>query len=344
MDRTATRGRDVFTWVGAVALVVAVAAFAVAGVLSLRAADDGPPAPVTPRLARSVTLRAEPDERSSAVARLDRGVPLVLRGRSQDGSWLVVELLGRIDVFGWVPRDAVQYAGEVERVAVVGEQVPPRATSPSPATPTVAAQATQTPDLPDLAIEDVYSSENRLAVMVANLGAGDVSGAVFVSVGGGEARRVDVGKPLRSGDTLEAVLEDEYVQRRASVLVEVRPAEGVEEEDTENNRFEALVEPDLPTDIEVLEVTLSPADGHLVVTVRNNSQIPLVGTVTLVARETDPAPRLLDRIVEPLSIDAGGVNEFDFPQLTGLDLARVQVLLSTSAINDTDRENDVFPR
>ena len=60
------------------------------------------------------------------------------------------------------------------------------------------------------------------------LGDADVGGLISIVVDNGEPTRVDVGgKPLRPGDVLEAELTDEYVQRRATVTIEVFGAAGM---------------------------------------------------------------------------------------------------------------------
>ena len=234
----------------------------------------------------------------------------------------------------------------VEALPVVGD-ASETAALPSPAA--AGGAPTATPDFPDLVIEAVFSRDNRLAVVVTNLGNADIEGAIFVAVAGATPVRIDIGgKPLRPGDTLEAVLPDEYVQLRAVVTVEVRPSEGVEEEDTANNRFETIIEPDIPNDLELLSVELGPEPATLTITVRNNSVIPLVGTVTIAVRQTAPSTLLLGRFQAPLEIEAGGTQSyqqrFDVADADALDLARIQVILSSDAINDARESNNIFPR
>ena len=227
--------------------------------------------------------------------------------------------------------------------------LPPVAAAPTPTplptvapTPTAAAAG---PDLPDLAAEALFSRRNRLVLLVANRGTADLEGSIYALVDGAEAVRIDVGgKPLRPGETLEAELPGEYVQRRATVVVELRPAPDVQESDIDNNRVQAVIAPDVDNDVELLSAELDSGDGHLVVTMRNNSVIPLVGTVTVAVRETAPGTLLLGRLVGPLEIAAGGTQRFDFAELIELDLANVQLILSTDAINDADSANNVLPR
>lgn len=350
--------RSALAWAGGGA-VVAVAAVltALLVVVLIDGRERSSQAPAAPTLRRAVTLRAAPGEDAEAIApvRLEAGVPVLIAGRSADGGWLVLQVPGR-DAMGWAPADAVANAGELSAVPVIEPAAAPTAT-PSP---TAAAGAVQTPDLSDLALEAVFSRENRLVVIVANVGNADIDGAVFVIVDGGEPKRVDVGgKPLRPGETLEAALEHEYVQRRATVAVEVRPVPGVEEEDVANNRLEVVIAPDIPNDLGVLSVELPSGElppvepdrepARFVITLRNNSVIPLVGIVTIAVRRTAPESLLIGSFVAVLEIEAGGTQVYEEtfeldPGQPDLELASIHVILSSDAINDADASNNVFPR
>ena len=216
--------------------------------------------------------------------------------------------------------------------------VTPAAGSPPEATPTL------TPDFPDLVVDDVYSRDNRLVVVVANDGSADADGPIEVSVDGGPAQRIDVGKPLRPGDRLERTLEHEYIQRRAQVVVTVTGSAALREENAGNNVFAGVVAPDAPNDLEIAAVEYAGDDGHLVVTLRNHSPIPLRGTVTIGVRQTAPTNQPLVREERPLDIAAGGMQPFDFPDFSGVPLDFLRVILFTDAINDADISNNSFPR
>ena len=339
--------RSALPWAGGAAIVLATAALAAFTVVVLLGDEEREGAtPRSPTLTRDVTLLSAPDPAADPVApvRLQAGVPVLPVGRSGDSGWLVLEVPGR-DVSGWVPADAVDAPGDVPSLPVLGEAAPGPTASATPAAAAANGAPTQTPDYPDLAIDAVFARENRLVVTIINLGDADVGGAIFITVDGGDRTRIDVGgKPLRPGETLETVLAGEYVQRRARVTVEVLPGAGVEEQETENNRLESVVAPDLPNDLEVLSAERDAADGHLTVAVRNNSLIPLVGVVAIAVRETAPSPRLLQRLDAPLDVAEGATQHYEFPTLIDLDLGRIQVLLSSDAINDAVQANNVFPR
>lgn len=321
--------------VAAVALLAALTVFAAGALLGDGEPEDAPSGP--PVLREAVTLRATPDERAAPVASLGAGALVVLRGRSDDGSWLVAELVGRLGIAGWVPAGAVKNAGDVLALPVVDASfaVSPVATS-TPSGPV---------ELPDLVLEAAFARENRLVIVIGNAGLADAAGPIYASVDGGVPQRVDAGdKALRPGESLEAVLEDEYVQRRGAVTIEVGMGLNTVEARGDNNRLQTVVAPDRPNDLEVLSAALHPDDGHLVITLRNNSAIPLTGTVTLAVRRAPPDGGLIERMQAPLDVSALGTQQYDFVEVIDLDLTRIEVILESDAINDADRTNNVYPR
>ena len=335
----------------AVALVAAAAVTALAVVALLGNDDRSPPAPVptpTPtdtagasQILRDTPLRERPASTALQLGMLDAGAIVTVEGRSGDDRWLSVSH-DSAALAGWVPVNAVAPIPPLETLARLPDdyhQSVERTADDATPAPTV----TLTPDVPDLVVADAFSRDNRLVVVVANEGNADVTGAIEIVVNGGAARRIDVGKALRPGDTIETTLEDEYVQRRASVTIDVIAPPGIDEEDTTNNRRVVIVEPDQPNDIEVLVLSTDPDDGHLIVTVRNNSPIPIVGGLTLAVRQIEP-PTLLRLLDAPLSMAAGATREYDFPLLVDFETDSLQVIVSTSAIQDAEPANDILPR
>ena len=220
----------------------------------------------------------------------------------------------------------------------------------SAASPTPSAEATATPtldprlDYPDLVVREVFSRLNQLYVVVANAGDADADGLIEVSVDGGPPQPIDTGKALRPGDLLEYPLEGAYVQRRAQVVVSVQPSVSIVERNAGNNVFVGIVEPDVPNDLAIIDVTYGGSGPHLIATLRNRSPIPLRGEVTIGIREIAPEDRLLLRETRELEIDRGATQTFEFPGITNAPLESVQVIISTDAINDADESNDALPR
>ena len=205
---------------------------------------------------------------------------------------------------------------------------------------------TFTPDLPDLTIEAIFARDNRLAVVITNIGVVDASGEIFLSVDGGEPIPADVkpGEPLRPDDRLEVVLDSEYVQRRATVRVAVSTDPLIEEETLENNQLETVVTPDRPNDLAIMIVSLDGPEGSLRVTVRNESPIPITGQATISARESGGEFRQLGTFQPFFTLAPGETLDVDFPDAIDVELDNVEVLMNTTAINDADATNDVYPR
>jgi hypothetical protein len=309
----------------------------------------GESAPAGTVLTREVTLRSSPDPASGALATLGTGVAVTVTARSADGQWVEVEGRGFI---GWAPAEAIANLAPLAQppTATPSAQA---ASAAAPGASATAAAPTQTPDYPDLELQALYSRENRLVVAITNVGDADVDSPIFVIVDGGEPVQKSVGgKPLRPGDTLEAVLEEEYVQRRATVTVEVRLGSTVQEGSLDNNRLEAVISPDMPNDLEVTALTLDAESRTVTVTVGNNSIIPIVGVATLAVRQTAPSNRLIARFDVLINVKAGATQEhqhvlaIDGEEIDGElpDVADLQVILFSDAINDAVDANNIFPR
>lgn len=357
MDSGAPAGTGPVRWVGAAAalLIVGVLATLAAFVFFLdgdEAATDGP----TPAGAEesAVTLRAGPEASAAVVITLPGDAALNVVGRSADGTWLAAAEPGEAAILGWARVADLDWNGDLVALPVVAGTAlaPPAPTGNAtpvggttlPGTALPGTVPTLTPDLPDLVLQEVFSRDNRLVVVVTNEGNADIAQAILIAVSGAEPRRIDVGKPLRPGDRLETELEGEYVQLRALVTVTASLSAETPEERTDNNARSLVIEPDVPNDIEVLEVSNDPSTGHLVVTVRNNSVIPLVGGITLAVRRTAPSTELLGRREVPLDLAPRATASYEFPELVELDLAAARVLLATDAISDADTANNVLPR
>ncbi len=295
------------------------------------------PGALPPRLVRDTSLRATPQDGAREVARALAETPVRVAGRLEDGSWYVVEVVGRLDALGWVRRADLSPA-DPSSVPVVA---PPGVVAPGAPGVGPTGVSNQPRDLPNLVLDGAYVRQNRLMVALSNDGYTDLAGPFTVTVNNGPPHGIELpGKPLRPGDRIDNVLEGEFVQRRATVRVVATVATA--EVTTEDNTLELTVEPDQPVDLEIASVVAAP---QFVVTLRNNSSIPLVGAVTISVRESRPNERLLARIDDAsLNVARGGTQEFRIPAIVGADLTRIQVLIQSTAINDADLGNDVYPR
>lgn len=285
-------------------------------------------------LARPVEVRSGPATDFAIVTRLAITDPINVLGRSSDGRWLVVTPETRPSLTGWIPVDAI-----------TGVEVDPLPVVAAPGATVAAGSATLSPDLPDLVISEVFAQQNVLWVEVMNQGVTDATGELRVSVNGGPEVLLDVkpGEPLRPDQRLSAEVTGFYLQLRRNLEIHLLPIEGVEEEDLDNNLWMGTVSPDAPNDVEVVSAEVDDDTG-LVVTLRNNSPIPIEGTFTVSVRETPPEMRLLGREVVAAAVEVGATVDLPFEELTEVDFTRVRVSVSTDAIEDAVIVNNTYPR
>ncbi|MGE3961307.1 MAG: SH3 domain-containing protein [Dehalococcoidia bacterium] len=299
------------------------------------------PPPSTPVIAgvavtRPVDVRSGPSSQFAIVTRLAVTDSINVLGRSQDGLWLVVTAEDRPTQTGWIPLDAT-----------TGVDVGPLPVIAAPGATPPAGPATLSPDLPDLVISRVFAQQNTLWVEVLNQGVADGAGEFLVTIDGGEPVALEVvkpGEPLRPNQRVAGAVPGVYLQLRRELEVVLQPIEGVQEEDTANNTWIGLVGPDAPNDVEIVSAAVEDDDAHLVVTLRNNSPIPVVGTFTVSVREAPPGTALIGRERQTVEIAPGGTAELAFEEITEIDLTRVTVILSTDAIEDAVIANNTYPR
>ncbi len=341
------RRQRLLLWTGGVALVAIMVA-STGLILATIVSRDRESVPSTGEgrralATRPLAIRSAPDSLTAIVGHLEPGDEVVLRGRTGAGDWLLVYAAGDPTTDGWVPADAVDHGFSPDQIVVV---VAPPVRRPVTDAGSVPAVPTFTPDLADLTIDTVLARGNRLAVIVVNRGEADFVGTILVSVDGQEPIPADgqLGERLRPDERLEIVLESEYVQRRASVRVEVSTSPPAAGEPTENNTVEAIVRPDQPNDLAIQTISHDGPNGALRITVRNNSPIPITGIVTLSARERSGARAELGTVRPLVALDPGETLEVDFPLGARVNLVNIEALMNSLAIDDADTSNNVFPR
>lgn len=288
----------------------------------------------SPSTLRTTTLRSAPRDDASALAKLASGASLRVVGKSPDGNWIAAAATDRPDLVGWIP---VADVGGVDVTALVAVTADPSAAGSvtAPAGPTAR---------PDLRVEAVYARENRLYVSVLNAGPADARGTLVASVDGAPPVPLE-GKSnegLRAGQRTQAAVRGVYVQIRGTVSVTVLLDPPAAEVDQTNNTFTGIVEPDQPTDLEI--VLVERGAGALVVTVRNNSTIPITGTHSITVREHLPSNRLLGRAEQNGTISPGGTLAIPLSGLRDVDLTAVSITLSSDSIADAALGNNVYPR
>jgi len=291
----------------------------------------------SPRLLGPVEVRSAPAPNVAIVTRAAETEAIRVLGRSPSGEWLAISLIDRSGVSGWVLAPAVAQVDLSSLPVIEGSGA---TGTPRP------DNGTFTPDLPDLVIERVFAQENRLTVRLANYGVTSATGLFHVSVNGQDPIELDVkpGEALRPGQTLDAAIPGVFVQLRSPYSIELLSDPERPEEDSENNRWDGIVAPDQPIDLEIVDASVRDDDGVLLVTVRNNSSIPIVGSFTVTVREALPSTVLLGRIAELMEIAADESVEFVFENLIDADLTRITISLSSNDIDDAALANNTYPR
>ena len=286
-------------------------------------------------LRRGIELRVGAAPDTDIVAHLSAGSGVRVLGRSVDGVWLAVALSGAPDVVGWVPADAVERVRDAGRLPVTTDVAALASTS---------AGATAAPVLPDLRVESASSKNNRLVAVIVNDGPGDLPTPLMVSVNDGAPVRIEFAGVLHAKERIDAPVPGEYVQLRARISVRVLTEPAGREANTANNTWSGIVEPDIGNNLAIAKAVADGVDRHLVVTVRNDSPIPVRGTIMLTVREALPSTTLLGRDAREVGLEAGQTMDIPFPDIRAVDLARVAVRLSSDAIHDAVLADDSFPR
>lgn len=287
-----------------------------------------------PAARRDTPLRAEPREDAAVLVQLPAGMRLRVVGKSPDGRWIAAAAEDRPDLVGWVTAAAVE---GIDPAALATVTADPSAAAPSTAPAGPIAR-------PDLLIESVYAKDNRLFVSVLNAGPADARGTLLASVDGGAAVPLE-GKSdegLRAGQRIQAAVVGGFIQIRGTVSVTVSLSPRVSEVDPANNTFTGIVEPDQPVDLEI--ATVERGASALVVTIRNNSTIPVTGVHTITVREPLPGTRLLGRAEQSGVIEAGGSMVVFLPELRDANLTAISVMLSSDSIADGALGNNTYPR
>jgi len=183
-------------------------------------------------------------------------------------------------------------------------------------------------------------------VEILNQGAADATGEILMSVDDGPpiSAQVRPGEPLRAGQRVQGPVPGYYLQLRRNLTVTIVPANDRPEEDLANNTWVGIIGPDAPNDVEILGAVPGAEGEPLVVTVRNNSPIPVAGSFTLSVREALPGTQLLGRERVTAEVASSGTFDVVFDELTEVDMTRATVILSTDAIDDADVSNNVYPR
>lgn len=308
-----------------------------------------PDLPATAAITGALALRSAPAGDTAITGRLDAGTEVRILGRTEDSTWLLVDVPAQAGLSGWLVAVAVTPSPDLATLSVVAPTAtatasPTRSAGNVTVTPT--ALPTFTPDRPDLRIDSIFSRDNRVTVVVSNAGVVDLIAEILISVDGGDPRLADIkpGEPLRPDEQLEIRLDDEYVQRRALIRATVTTSPEVEEDNLDNNSLETVIAPDIPNDLGIASVAFDGPEGALRVILQNNSTIPITGAATITVRERTELRTRLATQQPQFSLEPGATVAVDFPEIVELTIDDIEISLSTDAVNDADPANDLFPQ
>ena len=136
--------------------------------------------------------------------------------------------------------------------------------------------------------------------------------------------------------------DERTIRARVALRVVTEPANRAAK--TDNNTWSGIIEPDQPNNLGITRAIAEGDDRHLVVTVGNDSPIPVRGSITLTVREALPSTTLLGRDVREVLLEPGKAVDIPFAEVRQVDLTRIAVRLSTDAIHDAVLADDSYPR
>jgi len=296
---------------------------------------------------RDLAMRSAPNPTTAIVSNVETGTPIVVLARNKQANWILIQKISDPNQTGWLPIDGVDPLPQIE-ILPIATVVP--GINKKNVVPTAANQPNQTTqknnDLPDLSIEDVFVKNNKLVVVLSNVGEIDVQGRIHTSIDGSPPTPVDIktGEPLRPAEKIEVTLENEYVQRRGSVHISAYTDPPIYERNIGNNEVKIVVSPDLPNDLELSDVTIIKSQDIIRVLITNKSPIPITGSATISVRSTLDKSKELYTIQPYFSLGSEESVHFDINSRKNIDTDKLEILMSTSAINDSNLENNISPR
>ena len=296
---------------------------------------------------RDLALRSAPNSTTAIVSNVETGTPIVVLARNKQANWILIQKISEPDQTGWLPVDGIDPLPPIDILPIATVVPGINKINAVPTTARLPEQTIQTNnDLPDLSIEDVFVKNNKLVIVLSNVGEIDVKGRIHTSIDGSPPTPVDIkiGEPLRPSEKIEVTLENEYVQRRGSVHITAYTDPPIYERNIGNNEVKIVVSPDLPNDLELSDVSIIKSQNIIRVLITNKSPIPITGSATISVRSTLDDAKELDTIQPYFSLRPGESVPFDINSRKNIDTDKIEILMSTSAINDSNLENNISPR
>tara|TARA_B100000700_G_scaffold122905_1_gene137633 strand:- start:29214 stop:30263 length:1050 start_codon:yes stop_codon:yes gene_type:complete len=296
---------------------------------------------------RDLAIRSAPNSTTAIVSNVKTGTPIIVLARNKQSNWILIQKASEPNQQGWLPIDGVDPLPQIDTLPIA-TVIPGITKINSSSTITKEKeQIVQTNnELPDLSIEDVFVKNNKLVVVLSNVGEIDVIGAIHTSIDGSEPKPVDIktGEPLRPAEKIQIVLENEYVQRRGSVHISAYTDPPIYERNIGNNEVKMIVSPDLPNDLSISDVNIIKPQNIIRVSIKNKSPIPITGSATISVRSVSDRSKELYTIQPYFSLGPEESVPFDINNKNDINFNEIEILMSTSAINDSNSDNNISPR
>ena len=220
----------------------------------------------------------------------------------------------------------------------------PEETTPPGPEPTLPPAGTPPSTLPDLVILDMFVSNDRVGLRLANRGKSALPAGHQVEFGlrSVTAETVKLGQTLLPGTSVTIVLESQMIYRPETVLAVVDPSNVIPEEDDDNNALPKRLAPDVTLDLAVHDV-LRAADGpRLQVVIQNLTDAPVGQVEVVVTVYLGSASDPTDESTHQLNIEPQGFETVEVVGVAALAGARLRVVAEMTNLTDADPANNVW--
>jgi hypothetical protein len=205
-----------------------------------------------------------------------------------------------------------------------------------------APPAPPAPTLPDLAVLNLTISEDRVSVVIGNVGeqAVPAGATVELALDGAVAGSSTLSQGLGAGGNFTLLLAQEFIYAPKTATAVVDPSNFIPEANEANNSLTRQLEPDVPVDLALTGIAAVGPDSHLSVSVRNNSPVPVhqVTARLLVYRSDVSGP--FSTTIQQLDIEPQGTITLA-PGLSAVRGFSLRVVLELVGITDSNPANNV---
>ena len=221
---------------------------------------------------------------------------------------------------------------------------PPEETTPPGPEPTLLPAETPPSALPDLVILDMFVSNDRVGLRLANRGRRALPTGHQVEFGlrGVTAETVKLGQTLLPGTSVAIVLESQVIYRPETVLAVVDPNNVIPEEDDDNNSLPKRLAPDVTLDLAAADVLRAADEPRLQVVIQNLTDAPVAQVEVVVTVYLGSAGDPTDESTHQLNIEPQGFETLEVIGVAALAGARLRVVAEMTDLTDADPANNVW--